>query len=77
MLLFQYVRELRPYILFSLLLFALGILLGSLVVESQPGTTSLVVREAGAFFDLAKNFSQPALFLFVLVNNAVKSNRPA
>jgi stage II sporulation protein M len=70
---FQYIRELRPFVVFSALLFGLGVLLGSLVVESQPGTATLVVREAGAFLNLTKSFSQPGLFLFVLVNNAVKT----
>lgn len=71
--LFQYIRELRPFIVFSALLFGFGLLLGSFVVESQPGTAALVVQEAGAFFDLAKRFSQPALFVFVFVNNAIKA----
>ena len=69
----EYFRELKPHLVTAVLLFALGILAGSLLA-GHPAFPALKVSESlGGFAQMFLNFPRPVLALLIFANNAIKT----
>jgi stage II sporulation protein M len=69
----HYFRELRPFLLASLLLFAVGIIAGSLLAGHSTFAGLKINESLGGFAQMFSNLPKPVLALMIFTNNAVKT----
>ena len=69
----HYFRELRPFLLASLLLFAVGIIAGSLLAGHSTFAGLKINESLGGFAQMFSNLPKPGLALMIFTNNAVKT----
>jgi stage II sporulation protein M len=69
----QYFRELRPFLIAALLLFALGIIAGSLLAGHSSFAGLKISESLGGFAQMFINLPRPLLVLMIFANNAVKT----
>ena len=69
----QYFRELRPFLIAALLLFALGIIAGSLLAGHSSFAGLKINESLGGFAQMFINLPRPLLALMIFANNAVKT----
>lgn len=69
----QYFRELRPFLITTLLLFALGIVAGNLLAGHSTFAGLKVNESLGGFAQMFLNLPKPILALMIFANNAVKT----
>ena len=69
----QYFRELRPFLITALLLFALGIMAGSLLAGHSTFAGLKINESLGGFAQMFINLPRPLLALMIFANNAVKT----
>ena len=69
----QYFRELRPFLIGALLLFALGIIAGSLLAGHSSFAGLKISESLGGFAQIFINLPRPLLALMIFANNAVKT----
>ncbi|HEX6172432.1 MAG TPA: stage II sporulation protein M [Candidatus Binatia bacterium] len=69
----HYFRELRPFLLTTLLLFALGITAGSLLAGHSTFAGLKINESLGGFAQMFSNLPKPLLALMIFTNNAVKT----
>jgi len=69
----QYFRELRPFLITALLLFALGIIAGSLLAAHSSFAGLKINESLGGFAQMFRNLPRPLLALMIFANNAVKT----
>jgi stage II sporulation protein M len=68
----QYFRELKPFLITALLLFALGIIAGSLLAGHSTFAGLKINESLGGFAQMFINLPRPLLALMIFANNAVK-----
>jgi stage II sporulation protein M len=68
----QYFRELKPFLITALLLFALGIIAGNLLVGHSTFAGLKINESLGGFAQMFTNLPRPLLALMIFANNAVK-----
>lgn len=66
-------RALRPYALAAVAILAGGMAAGVIVPVLLPETARSVGEGVDQFIGMARQLSQPELFLFIFLNNAVKA----
>jgi stage II sporulation protein M len=69
----EYFRELKPYLVTAILLFALGILAGNLLASHSAFPALKVTESLGGFAEMFLNLPKPVLALMIFANNAVKT----
>ena len=69
----DYFRELRPFLFTTVLLFALGIIAGSLLAGHSIFAGLKINESLGGFAQMFINLPKPILALMIFTNNAVKS----
>jgi stage II sporulation protein M len=69
----HYFRELRPFLFTTLLLFALGIIAGSLLAGHSTFAGLKINESLGGFAQMFSNLPKPLLALMIFTNNAVKT----
>ncbi len=69
----QYFRELRPFLITALLLFALGIIAGTLLAGHSTFAGLKINESLGGFAQMFINLPRPLLALMIFANNAVKT----
>jgi stage II sporulation protein M len=69
----QYFRELKPFLITALLLFALGIIAGSLLAGHSTFAGLKINESLGGFAQMFINLPRPLLALMIFANNAVKT----
>lgn len=69
----HYFRELRPFLITTLLLFVLGIIAGSLLAGHSTFAGLKINESLGGFAQLFTNLPKPLLALMIFTNNAVKT----
>lgn len=69
----QYFRELRPFLYTSVLLFALGIIAGSLLAGQSIFAGLKINESLGGFAQMFINLPKPVLAFMIFTNNAVKT----
>jgi stage II sporulation protein M len=69
----HYFRELRPFLLASLLLFAVGIIAGSLLAGHSTFAGLKINESLGGLAQMFSNLPKPVLALMIFTNNAVKT----
>jgi stage II sporulation protein M len=69
----EYFRELRPFLLTTVLLFALGIIAGSLLAGHSIFAGLKINESVGGFAQMFVNLPKPILALMIFTNNAVKT----
>ena len=69
----QYFRELRPFFITTLLLFALAIFAGNLLAGHSAFPAVKVSESLGGFAQMFLNLPKPVLALMIFANNAVKT----
>jgi stage II sporulation protein M len=69
----QYFRELRPFFITTLLLFALGIFAGNLLAGHSSLAGLKINESLGGFAQMFLNLPKPILALMIFANNAVKT----
>ena len=70
---YEYFRELRPFLVTTVLLFALGIFAGSLLADHSSFARLEINESLGGFAQMFKNLPKPILALMIFTNNAVKA----
>ncbi len=69
----DYFRELRPFLFTTVLLFALGIIAGSLLAGHSIFAGLKINESLGGFAQMFINLPKPILALMIFTNNAVKT----
>jgi stage II sporulation protein M len=69
----EYFRDLKPYLVTAILLFALGILAGKLVAGHSAFPAVKVSESLGGFAQMFLNMSKLVVALMIFANNAVKT----
>jgi stage II sporulation protein M len=69
----EYLRELRPFLITSVLLFALGILAGHLLAGHSTFAGLKINESVGGFAQMFADLPKPILALMIFTNNAVKT----
>ena len=69
----EYFRELKPSLVTTLLLFALGIVAGNLLAGHSTLAGIKVGESLGGFAQMFMNLPKPVLALMIFANNAVKT----
>ena len=69
----RYFRELRPFLLTTVLLFALGSIAGSLLAGHSTFAGLKINESLGGFAQMFINLPKPILALMIFANNAVKT----
>jgi stage II sporulation protein M len=69
----QYFRELRPFLITALLLFALGIIAGTLLAGHSTFARVKINESLGGFAQMFISLPRPLLALMIFANNAVKT----
>ena len=69
----EYFRELRPFLLITVLLFALGIIAGSLLAGHSTFAGLKINESLGGFAQMFINLPKPILALMIFTNNAAKT----
>ena len=69
----QYFRELRPFLITTLLLFALGIVAGNLLAGHSTFAGLKINESLGGFAQMFLDLPKPILALMIFANNAVKT----
>ena len=69
----EYFRELRPFLLTTVLLFALGIIAGSQLAGHSIFAGLKINESLGGFAQMFINLPKPILALMIFTNNAVKT----
>jgi stage II sporulation protein M len=69
----QYFRELRPFLITTLLLFALGIVAGNLLAGHSTFAGLKINESLGGFAQMFRDLPKPILALMIFANNAVKT----
>lgn len=69
----QYFRELRPFLITTLLLFVLGIVAGNLLAGHSTFAGLKINESLGGFAQMFLNLPKPILALMIFANNAVKT----
>jgi stage II sporulation protein M len=69
----RYFRELRPFLLTTVLLFALGSIAGSLLAGHSSFAGLKINESLGGFAQMFINLPKPILALMIFANNAVKT----
>ena len=69
----EYFRELRPFLLTTVLLFALGIIAGSLLAGHSTFDGLRINESLGGFAQMFINLPKPILALMIFTNNAAKT----
>ena len=69
----EYFRDLKPYLVTAILLFALGILAGNLLAGHSAFPAAKVSESLGGFAQMFLNLPRPVLALMIFANNAVKT----
>jgi stage II sporulation protein M len=69
----RYFRELRPFLLTTVLLFALGSIAGSLLAGHSSFAGLKINESLGGFAQMFINLPKPVLALMIFANNAVKT----
>jgi stage II sporulation protein M len=69
----RYFRELRPFLLTTVLLFALGSIAGSLLAGHSTFAGLKINESLGGFAQMFINLPKPVLALMIFANNAVKT----
>ena len=69
----HYFRELKPFLYTSVLLFALGIIAGSLLAGQSIFAGLKINESLGGFAQMFINLPKPVLALMIFTNNAVKT----
>ena len=69
----RYFRELRPFLLTTVLLFALGSIAGSLLAGNSIFAGLKINESLGGFAQMFINLPKPILALMIFANNAVKT----
>jgi stage II sporulation protein M len=70
---YRYFRELRPFLLTTVLLFALGGIAGSLLAGHSTFAGLKINESLGGFAQMFINLPKPVLALMIFANNAVKT----
>ena len=68
----QYLKSLKPYILFSSLIFLISILSGYIFAQNFPEETQEIIREMREFFSVSGEETSLQMFLFIFENNVIK-----
>lgn len=68
----KYAREIKPYIMFSSLIFIFAVLGGYFFAQNFPQQTEEIMKQLQSLFSPAKEEDSLGLFIFILENNITK-----